>query len=74
MLAADVETFPLQLVAQHRCARERVLQVQFVDAPHQLLIGLRRSSRHVVGAAQGDVNQFGLAFDAQLVIFLPRHV
>ena len=40
MLAADLEALSLQHVAQHPCARERVVEVQLVDAPNQPLIGL----------------------------------
>lgn len=67
MLAADLDAFSLQHVAQHPGAREWVLLAQLVNASQQPLIGFRRLARNVVGAAPGDVQQLGLALDTQLV-------
>jgi hypothetical protein len=38
MQATRLITFALQKLLQHAAARERVIQMQFVDAPHQLQV------------------------------------
>ena len=43
--APDLEALAVEHVAQHAAAREGMLQVQLVDAPHQRQIGLADAAR-----------------------------
>jgi hypothetical protein len=55
--AADLDALQAQQVAQHAAARERVLQVQLVDAPHQRQLGLGDRLGVVVHRASADAQQ-----------------
>ena len=65
---SDVDALVSEQVAQHPAARERVLQVQLVDAPHQLQVRFADRLEVVVHRAAADVQQLGLALDGQLVV------
>ena len=62
---SHVEPLPIQLVAQHTRAHERVLQVQRVQATHQEQIGRADRLGHRVDAAPADPCQLGLTVDRQ---------
>jgi hypothetical protein len=68
MTPAHSEALPVQLVAQHTRAHERVLQVQLVDAAHKRKIGGAHRLGQIIDAASADVEQARLACDAQLVV------
>jgi hypothetical protein len=59
------EALQAQQVAQHAAARERVLQVQFVDAAHQRQLGLGGRLGVVVHRASADAQQLRLPLDRQ---------
>jgi hypothetical protein len=63
--AADLDALQAQQVAQHAAARERVLQVQLVDAAHQRQLGLGDRLGVVVHRAPADAQQLGLPLDRQ---------
>ena len=48
MPAADLEAVVTQQIAHHAAARERVVQVQFVDPAHERRISWRGRPRQVV--------------------------
>jgi len=52
VLTSDRATFPIQLVAQHARAHERMLQVQRVKATHAHQIGRADRLGLIVGAAR----------------------
>ena len=54
MLAADLDPFLPQQIAQHPAAHERKFQVQFVDAPHDCQISHRNRSGQVIDAVPAD--------------------
>ena len=53
MAAADRNALALQHVAQHPAARERIVEMQFVDAPHDLQVLGRNRPRLVIDACPG---------------------
>ena len=65
--AADLEAPAGEEVAQHAAAGKRVLQVQLVDAPHQLQVGIADRLGVVVHRAAADVEQLSLALDREKV-------
>jgi hypothetical protein len=67
VFSPDRETLPIQLVAQHARAHERVLQVQRVKTTHQDQIGCADRLGHIVDAAPADPCQLCLAADRQCV-------
>ena len=67
VLAADMHAFATQHVAQHPAARERIVQMQFVDAAHDRQICGRHRPRLVVDAAAADVQNLRLAGNRQSV-------
>jgi len=60
-LPTDRDTLATQQITQHSAARERVVEVQFVDPPHDRQIAGRHRTRIVVQAAAADPQQFGLS-------------
>jgi hypothetical protein len=68
MLATGFEAFRLQQIAQHPRTREWVLQMQLVDAPHELQIRIAYRPRQVVHAAAADAEGLGLTGDRQRVL------
>lgn len=54
MLAADLDPFLPQQIAQHPAAHEQKFQVQFVDAPHDCQISHRNRSGQVIDAVPAD--------------------
>lgn len=66
--AADFHASPVHLIAQHACAHEWTLQMQLVQAAHQLQVGLRNRPGAVIGAATPDADQFGLSCQRQVVL------
>jgi hypothetical protein len=67
VLAIDREALAPQQIAQHAAPRERMLQMQLVDAPHQHRGRLRRWWRPVVHRRARHVEQLRLAHDRQRV-------
>ena len=67
MAAADLDALAVQKVAQHPAARERVFQMQLVDAPHEREIFGRCRPGFVVDAAAADVQDLGLTGDGKVV-------
>ncbi len=65
MLAADLDSFAVEHVAQHPGAGERKLQVQFVDPAHHGQVGRRYRLRQVIDVRARDVHQLGLATNRQ---------
>src|SRR5208282_5352289 len=57
-----------QLVAQHSCAHEGMLQVQFVNPAHQRQISRTDGSGQVVHRASADIQQLGLTGDTEVVV------
>jgi hypothetical protein len=55
-------------VAQHAAARGRIIQVEFVDPPHQGKDGRRNRPRLVVEAAAAEVQKFSLSADSEIVL------
>ncbi|SPD37488.1 protein of unknown function (plasmid) [Cupriavidus taiwanensis] len=68
MPAADRDALPSQQAGQHACAREGMLQMQFVDPAHQPQIRVADWTRLVVDARSGNVDQLDLAAHRQRVI------
>src|ERR1700733_686227 len=67
MAAADLDALPVQKVAQHPAPRERIFQMQLVDAAHQReVLGGHRLGL-VIDAAAADVQDLGLADDGKVV-------
>src|SRR6202050_1953642 len=67
MAAADPDALPVQKVAQHPAPRERIFQMQLVDAAHQReVLGGHRLGL-VIDAAAADVQDLGLADDGKVV-------
>src|ERR1700685_3218012 len=67
MAAADLDALPVQKVAQHPAPRERIFQMQLVDAAHQReVLGGHRLGL-VIDAAAADVQDLGLADDRKVV-------
>src|ERR1700688_2293106 len=60
MPAADCNALAVQKIAQHASARERALQMQFVDPPHDALFGRDRTGL-VIDRAPADVQNLRLA-------------
>jgi len=61
MPAANRKTLAAQKIAQHAGARERTLQMQFVDPPHHTQIFGRDRTRLVIDRAPADVQNLRLA-------------
>src|SRR5205823_9731582 len=59
-LAADRDALPTQQIAQHPTARERVVEVQFVDPPHDRKIGRGHRAWLVIEAAAAEPQNFRL--------------
>ncbi len=66
--AADGETLAAQDVAQHPAARERAVQMQFVDAPHDSEVRGRYGPGPVVDATPADVQNLRLTSDGKIVV------
>src|SRR5450631_1769488 len=66
--AADLDTLAVQKVAQHPAARERVFQMQLVDAAHEREVLGRNRSGLIVDAATADVQNLRLTDDGKIVI------
>lgn len=54
MPPADLDAFPPQQVAQHPAARERIVQVQLVHAPHDRQIGRANRPGQIIDATSAD--------------------
>ena len=65
--AADLDRLPAQHVAQHPAARERAVQMQFVDAPHDRQVRGWYGPGLVVDAAAADVQNLCLTGDGKIV-------
>ena len=63
--AADLDALAVEKVAQHPAARERVFQMQFIDAAHQREVLGRHRPRLVVDAGAADVQSLGLTDDGR---------
>src|ERR1019366_8867308 len=62
----DLDALAVEKIAQHPAARERVFQMQFVDATHQREVLGRHRPRLVVDAAAADVQSLGLTDDGKV--------
>jgi hypothetical protein len=60
--AANIASSPVQLIAEHAGAHERVFQMQFVNPPHQGQVGTGNRSGLIVDAAPAYSYQLGLPF------------
>ncbi len=67
MKAADFDAFGVQEIAQHPAARERRVEMQFVDAAHNGETGRGRRPRQIIDAAPADVQRLRLPGDRQRV-------
>jgi hypothetical protein len=67
-LAADRDALATQQIAQHPAARERVVEMQFVDPPHHYQIGRRHRPGPVVEAASAQLEDRGLPDQGELVL------
>ncbi|MGY4567183.1 hypothetical protein ACVWY5_000252 [Bradyrhizobium sp. USDA 3256] len=63
----DLKAFSFQKLLQHARARERVIEMKFVDAAHQYQVSRGRRLRQVVDDAAADPQSTGLAGDGQFV-------
>src|ERR1039457_2728761 len=66
MLPANLDTALSQHIAQQPAASERILQMQFVDLPHQLQVGFRDRARPIVEAAAAEPKQVYLLLNREL--------
>jgi len=66
----NVNILASQLITQHACTHERVLQVQHINAAHECQIGITGRSRQVIHRAPADALQLGLASDGEVVFAL----
>ena len=67
MATADLDALAVQKVAQHPAARERVFQMQFINAAHEREILRRHRPGLVVDAAATDVQSLRLTGDGKIV-------
>ena len=67
MPAADRNALAAQKIAQHASARERTLQMQFVDPPHEAQVLGRDRTRLVIDRAPADVQNLRLAGNREIV-------
>ena len=63
-----MDALPVQLIAQLACTHEGMFQVQVVDPAHQRQIGRADRLGQVVDRPPADVEQAGLACDAEFVV------
>jgi hypothetical protein len=61
--AAHFKTLLAEHVAQHAAAGERIVHVQFVDAPHQHQVCVGDRARTMVDRGAADLQLFGLPGD-----------
>ena len=64
-LAPDLDALAAQQIAQHPAARERVIEMQFVDPPHDPQVGRRHRTWLVVEAAPAQLQDLCLARQRQ---------
>ena len=62
---ARLDALSCQLIAQHASAHEGMRQVQLVDAAHERQVAIAGGARPVLHRTSTDVQQLGLARDAQ---------
>src|SRR5947207_2900760 len=67
MPAADLAPLESQQPSQHTRSGEGILQVQPVETPHDLEVGVRHWSRQIINAAAADLQNFGLPGDRQIM-------
>src|SRR6266576_1725131 len=67
MPAADLAPLQSQQPSQHTRTGEGILQVQPVETPHDLEVGVRHWSRQIINAAAADLQNFGLPGDRQIM-------
>jgi len=68
MAAANRNPFAVQHVAQHSTARERVIEMQFVEPPHDFQILGRYGPRLVIDGAPANAERLRLPGDRKVVI------
>jgi hypothetical protein len=68
MVPTDFPSVRREKTAQHPAAREREVQVQLIDAPHQPEISIRDRARPVINCAATDPKQPHLPVNGQLVM------
>src|ERR1019366_1218997 len=68
MPAADLQALLPQQAAQHSAAGKGIIQVEFVDAPHQPQIFLRDRARLIVDRAPADIQNLGLLLDGKVML------
>jgi hypothetical protein len=69
---ADHDTLATQQVAQHPAARERVVQMQRIDPPHNRKLGRRHRLRFIIAHAPAEPQQRCLPHRRQLVVSVDR--
>ena len=67
-LPADRDALAAQQVTQHPAARERIVQVQLIDPPHDRQLGGRHRTGIVIQAAAADPQQLRLSAQRQFVV------
>src|SRR3974377_2353032 len=68
MAAANRNALAVQQIAQHSAPRERVIQMQLVDPPHDLQVLDRDGPRLVIDGGPADVQSLRLPGDGKIVI------
>src|SRR6202789_1752059 len=66
-LPTDRDAFATQQIAQHPAARERMIEVQLIDPPHDRQISRRNRTGIVIQAATADPEYLSLSAQWQLV-------
>src|ERR1019366_8295950 len=67
MTAANRNAFAPQQIAQHPAAREGIIEMQLVDAPHDLQVLRRDRPRLVIDGAPADVQRLRLPRKGEIV-------
>ena len=67
---ANQNAFAGEHVAQHPAARERIVEMQFVDPPHDGEVLRRDGPRLVVDGASADVQRLRLPREGEIVTFV----
>ncbi len=67
---AHLDAIARELIAQHASTHEGVVQMQPIDAAHQLQVGRADRAGQVVHRASAHAQQLGLACDGEVVVTL----
>jgi hypothetical protein len=58
----------LEKPLEHAAARERIVEMQFVDPAHQRQVGVAHGARQIVDAAPADAEDSGLPAHRQIML------